>query len=306
MSASLQVENLNVHAHNVRRPIIEDLSFSIDPGRTLAFVGESGSGKTMTASAIMGLLPGGVHKHSGNIFILGEDISKWNAEEYRLARNQKISIVMQNPASAFDPVLTIRSHFWETLSSHGWKDNAEAMSAALAALERTGFEDPSGILELYPFQMSGGMLQRVMLAIALIASPPVIIADEATTDLDVVAQKRILTILKEHCRASNAALLLITHDFSVARFLADDVVLLKDGKVVEKNTAEVFFKTPRSEYAKKLLECHNSLFTPTYNKIISAINSKQGDSKQGDGYADNGRRGDGGAGDGGRGVKQEA
>jgi len=281
MSISLQVTNLNVHAHNSGRDLIKGLSFSIEAGKTLALTGESGSGKTMTASAIMGMLPGGVHKHGGNIFILGKDVSTWTAEEYRCARNTKLSIVMQNPASAFDPVLTIHTHFWETLYSHEEINRAQAKEEALAALKSAGFEDPSGILELYPFQMSGGMLQRVMLAIALIASPPVIIADEATTDLDVVSQKHILTLLKEHCKASGAALLLITHDFSVAHFLADDVLLLKEGATVEQAPAEDFFNSPKSDYAKKLLACHKALFSKTYNKIISAVNGMETTVKEG-------------------------
>lgn len=218
----------------------------------------------------MGLLPAGVHKTSGDMIILGEDTSAWSAEQYRMIRNERVSVVMQNPMSAFDPVLTIFSHFAETLVSHGYnRQNVPGMAAK--ALIDVGFSSPDAILDLYPFQMSGGMLQRVMLAIALLSHLPVIIADEATTDLDLVSQKKILALLKEYREKNECAILLITHDFGVAASLAQKMLLMKDGKIIEQGAAKSFFNNPKSDYARSLLSSHRALYTDRFNKIMELI-----------------------------------
>jgi nickel transport system ATP-binding protein len=264
-TAALEISGLSVHANRDERVLVDNLSLSLERGERLAIAGESGCGKTMSASAVMGLLPAGVHRTSGIVRILGEDTAGWSAEQYRMARNERVSIVMQNPFSAFDPVNTIFSHFEETLVSHGER---ETQNRALAALAEVGFPEPQAILGLYPFQMSGGMLQRVMLAIALTSRPPVIIADEATTDLDLVSQKKILGLLKNYCDESGCALLLITHDFSVAASLAQRIILMKDGKVVEQGDTESFFENPQTEYAQTLLASHRALYSERFNRLI--------------------------------------
>jgi nickel transport system ATP-binding protein len=265
--AALEIKHLCIQANLDGRPLVDDVSLILGRGETLALVGESGCGKTMTASAIMGLLPAGAHKTSGDIMILGEDTAAWNAEQYRAIRNERVSVVMQNPASAFDPVLTIFSHFAETLVSHGYnRRNVRGM--AEKALEDTGFPDPAAILDLYPFQMSGGMLQRVMLAIALLSHPPVIIADEATSDLDLVSQKKILALLKEYREKNECALLLITHDFGVAASLAQRMILMKNGKIIEQGEVKSFFSNPKSDYARSLLSYHRALYADRLNELI--------------------------------------
>jgi nickel transport system ATP-binding protein len=268
---ALEISGLTIRAG--AKTLVDGVSFSVEYGKTAALLGESGCGKTMTASAIMGLLPPGARKISGNIRICGTDTARLTAEAYRSLRNTTASAVMQNPMSAFDPVLTIFYHFWETLASHGGGDKKSAREAATQSLLRVGFQDPASILGLYPFQMSGGMLQRAMLAIALAASPPLIIADEATTDLDVVSQAKILALLKSYCRENNTALLLITHDLSVAKSLAEEIILMKKGAVVERGETAVFFEEPQSEYAKRLLSCHESLYTSRFKKIIANMRS---------------------------------
>jgi nickel transport system ATP-binding protein len=266
----VSIAGLRVQANNGGRILVDDLSLTLNRGERLAIVGESGCGKTMTVSAVMGLLPSGVHKTAGRISILGEDTTAWSAEQYRAARNERISIVMQNPMSAFDPVLTIFSHFTETLVSHGY-EGKNSRSTAMEALREMGFSDPAMILDLYPFQMSGGMLQRVMLAIALLSRPPVIIADEATTDLDLISQKKILVILKEYSQNNESALLLITHDFGVAASLAQRIILMKDGSIVESSDVRDFFEKPKSEYARELLSSHRSLYTERFRRIKELI-----------------------------------
>jgi nickel transport system ATP-binding protein len=270
---ALNISGLKISAVGGKM-LVDDVSLSVEYGKTVALVGESGCGKTMTAAAVMGLLPAGVRKISGDIRICGEDTEKLSSEAYRSLRNNKASVVMQNPMSAFDPVLTIFYHFFETLGSHSSKNKKTIRELSKQSLLRVGFQDPAAILDLYPFQMSGGMLQRVMLAIALIASPPFIIADEATTDLDVVSQAKILALLQAYCRENNAALLLITHDFSVARSLADEIILMKNGVIVEHRKTRDFFEQPKSEYAKKLLDCYDGLYTSHFKKVIANIRSK--------------------------------
>ncbi|MDR0759943.1 MAG: ABC transporter ATP-binding protein [Treponema sp.] len=267
---ALEIENLNIHAHTTGKTLVDGVSLALRRGEILALVGESGCGKTMTVSAVMGLLPPGVHKASGNIRILGENTAEWSSEQYRNIRNERVSIVMQNPMSAFDPVLTIFSHFSETMVSHGY-DGKKSRSTAMEALREMGFGEPSVILDLYPFQMSGGMLQRVMLAIALLSHPPVIIADEATTDLDLVSQKRILILLKDYSKKNDCALLLITHDFGVAASLAQKIILMKEGKIVESGEVKDFFDNPKSDYARNLLFSHRALYTERFRRIKEVI-----------------------------------
>ena len=268
---ALEINRLKIVLESTERPIVESLSFEVPAGKTVALVGESGSGKTMTSMAVMGLLPAGIRQVEGSISIDGQNVSELSAEQYRQLRNTKVSIVMQNPMSAFDPVMNIYRHFVETLASHDLTNRKEIRAKATEALSEVGFSDPRTILELYPFQMSGGMLQRVMLAIALISVPPIVIADEATSDLDVLSQARILRILKDHCRKNRLALLLITHDLSVAAGLADEMVLMKDGGLVEKSSVGEFFRNPQTPYAQRLLELHRGLYTPRYLKIMDNL-----------------------------------
>ncbi|GMO52493.1 MAG: ABC transporter ATP-binding protein [Termitinemataceae bacterium] len=268
----LEIKNLSVIANTTEKVLVNDVSFKIEQNEIIALVGESGSGKTMTSAAIMDLLPHGTQKTKGTILISGVDTNSWSAEKKRSARNTLTSIVMQNPMSAFDPVLTIFYHFKETIISHNAGETKKTIrEKSENALVRVGFPNPSVILDLYPFQMSGGMLQRVMLAIALLSSPPLIIADEATTDLDLVSQKKILELLKEHCTRNNSSLLLITHDLGVAASLANKVILMKNGKIAALQQVKEFFTSPQNDYAKQLISCHHALYTDRYNKIMEII-----------------------------------
>lgn len=267
---ALQIHNLHIACPAAGREIIRDLSFTVPGGATVALVGESGSGKTMISMAVMGLLPPGVHRVGGTITIDHRPTENLTPDEYRKIRHTKAAMVMQNPMSAFDPVLNIFSHFKETLASHGFAKR-DIRVQARAALAEVGFDDPPHILELYPFQMSGGMLQRVMIALALICSPPLVIADEVTTDLDVVSQALVLKLLAERCRERHLALLLITHDLSVAAGLADEMVVLKEGRLVEKGRTADIFTAPRSEYTSSLLAIHRNLYSPRYERIMTNL-----------------------------------
>lgn len=268
---ALQINALSVSFSAGNRNIISDLSFSVPGGRTVALVGESGSGKTMTAMAVMGLLPRVMHRSGGTISIDDHPTEHLTLDQYRKLRHTRVAMVMQNPMSAFDPVLNIFHHFRETLASHGIRDAAKIRNMAAMGLADAGFPDPLRILELYPFQMSGGMLQRVMLALALILSPPLVIADEATTDLDVLSQKRALTLLHDHCRKRHLALLIITHDLSVAAAMADEIVVMRSGLLVEKGPTTEIFTSPASDYTAQLLAVHRGLYTPRYLNIMANL-----------------------------------
>ena len=257
----LEIRNLTVDLHGPKpRRLVDGLSLAVPGGKTVALVGESGAGKSMTALAIMGLLPPGIRRSGGEILVDHRSLDAMEADSRRRFRNGTVSVVLQNPMSAFDPVFSIGAHFRETIAAHKPLSRREARALAAAALARTGFSDPEGILDIYPCQMSGGMLQRVMIALALITEPEYLIADEATTDLDTVAQARVLDILRERRAEGHLGQLIITHDLGVAAALADEVAVMRHGKLVEHGAAADVFSAPRSEYARELVETYRRLY----------------------------------------------
>jgi len=270
VNSFLQVRNLTIKGKRDGRILVDNLSLTLDKGHRLAIVGESGSGKTMTSMAIMNLLPKGVSKLSGEIIINGQDTADWSPERWRKMRNTEIAMVLQNPMSAFDPVLSIRRHFLETMRAHGLADDS-LRKTALPALQEAGFPEPELIIDLYPFQMSGGMLQRVMVALALISRPSLIIADEATTDLDVVSQAQVLKLIGERSRERGMGILLITHDLSVAASLAESVLVMKHGRTVESGSLQKVFESPANPYTAGLLKAHHELYTPRFTRFMNCL-----------------------------------
>jgi len=272
MSAFLEVRNLTIKGKRDGRLLVKDLSLTIERGQRLAIVGESGSGKTMSSMAIMNLLPKGVEKLSGDIIIDGEDTGDWSPERWRRMRNVEIAMVLQNPMSAFDPVLSIKRHFQETIQAHRMDGGSGSLKdLALPALREAGFAEPEPILDLYPFQMSGGMLQRVMVALALMGKPSLIIADEATTDLDVVSQAQVLKLVGERSRERGMGILLITHDLSVAATLAESVLVMKRGDTVERGALAEVFARPAHAYTAGLLKAHHELYTPRFTRFMTCL-----------------------------------
>jgi len=215
-------------------------------------VGASGSGKSLTCLSVLDLLPRGLSMQ-GRITVDGVPLTCSTSR--RDVRSRKVGMILQNPMSCFDPVFTIRTHFKETLSAHDMlaSDSAERM---LNALEEVGFSDPRTVPDLYPFQMSGGMLQRVMVALALTLEAPFLIADEPTTDLDTVAQARVLDLLAGLKQRRGLGMLLVTHDLGVIARLADDVAVMHDGKIIERGTVHDIFRNPRHEYTQNLIATH--------------------------------------------------
>jgi len=271
MTSILAIEALTIDylGQPPKRPakrLVDGISLTLEQGRSLALVGESGAGKSLTSLAVMDLLPLGIVRASGRIVIGGRTLDGLSIEAKRQLRGGMVTMIMQNPMSAFDPVFTIRSHFAETLAAHddGKSGRGSVAERARIALAEAGFPEPEAVLEAYPFQMSGGMLQRVMIALALVTGPELLIADEATTDLDAVSQKRVIDLLRREREKRNLSLLLITHDLSVAASLADDIAVMHQGKIVESGPAHTIFTAPQKAYTQKLINAHNRLYRSAF------------------------------------------
>ena len=251
-------------------PLVGPVDLTVERGQVVCLVGPSGCGKSLTCMSLLGMLPDGVTRTAGAIRVHGQTVDGQGAsgpptERLRLLRGRGASYVLQNPASCFDPVFTIGAHFQETLAAHRPAGSSNApradwRTAACAALREVGFDDAQAILRHYPFQMSGGMLQRVMIALALVLDVPLLIADEPTTDLDLPSQARVLDLLDQVRRTRNTAILLVTHDLSVAARMADHMAVMRHGRVVEQGGARALFAAPRHPYTQALLAAHHRLY----------------------------------------------
>lgn len=255
----LRVESLRLAAGegSDERTLVTDVSFSVHEGRVTALIGSSGSGKSLSCLASLGLLPPGVRRTGGRVSLCGRDLDGLGPAEHRQMLGREAALIMQNPMSCFDPLHTIESHFRETLAAHEkGRFQAERCTEVLA---RVGFEQPREILPLFPFEMSGGMLQRVMIALALLLGARLLVADEPTTDLDVVSQARILNILDDLCREQGLGILLVTHDLSILARLAREAYVMHQGAVVEQGDVSAIFASPRHAVTRDLLCAHHDL-----------------------------------------------
>jgi peptide/nickel transport system ATP-binding protein len=233
---------------------INDLSISIERGKTLGFVGETGAGKTSTAKAIMRLLPDPPAQiKSGEIRFEGEDLLKKSAKEMRLIRGNKISMIFQDPMSSFDPVIPVINQVEEVFLLHKTRDKAEAHRMALNMLETVGIKTERA--EDYPHQFSGGMQQRVVIAIALACAPVLLIADEPTTALDVTIQAQVLELMKQLRDRNKTSMLMITHDLGIVADICDYVAVIYAGNVVEYASLEQIFLNHKHPYTKGLFGC---------------------------------------------------
>ncbi|MEH6726000.1 MAG: ABC transporter ATP-binding protein [Hyphomicrobiales bacterium] len=255
MPASLlNVDKLSVALpmNRVMKPVVSGLSFDVKASEILAIVGESGSGKSMTAKALMGLLPKGA-KTSGSAQFQGANMLTRTDQEKQLIRGTGIGMIFQEPMSALNPVLTIGLQMTEALLVHGLADQSEANRKAVEMLDRVGIPSPQSRLGQYPHEFSGGMRQRVMIAMTMLLKPDLIIADEPTTALDVTVQAQILDLLTDLVAETNIGLLLITHDMGVVAETADRVLVMKHGKGVEEAPVRELFANPQASYTKALL-----------------------------------------------------
>jgi peptide/nickel transport system ATP-binding protein len=232
--------------------VASDVSFALGRGESLALIGESGSGKTTVARTILRLLPAEARILGGRVEFDGADITKLSEREFRPLRGRRLGFVPQDPGHALNPVRTIGSQAKEAAALLDEPDAAVRRDRVLAALSEAGLPDPERVYRSYPHQLSGGMLQRVLIGLALLPRPSLIIADEPTSGLDVTIQKVVLDLFGELKRAHNISLLFITHDLAVAAERADHLVVLKDGLTQETGPAKQVFTAPKSDYAREL------------------------------------------------------
>ena len=233
---------------------VNGLSFNLNPGTTLGIVGESGSGKSVTAYSIMRILESNGHVTQGKILFNGEDISKYSEKQMADFRGNKISIIFQDPMTSLNPVYTVGNQIVEAITLHQQVGREEAKAEAIEMLKQVGINDAERRFKQYPHELSGGMRQRVMIAMALVSKPSILIADEPTTALDVTIQAQILELMQELQKKYHMAIIIVTHDLGVIAQMADEIVVMYGGRICERGTAEDIFYNPCHEYTKGLLK----------------------------------------------------
>lgn len=251
----LQVKNLNTSFFTDSGEVkaVNGVSFNIEPGKTLGIVGESGSGKSVTAYSIMGILADTGKITNGEIIYKGKDITKFSEKEMRSFRGKSCSIIFQDPMTSLNPVFTVGNQIEEAILLHTGKTRAEAKERAIEILKLVGVNQPDKRVKQYPFELSGGMRQRVMIAMALACESDILIADEPTTALDVTIQAQILELMQELQKKLGMAIIMVTHDLGVIADMCDDIIVMYGGRVCERGTAEDIFYNPCHEYTRGLL-----------------------------------------------------
>lgn len=257
MSAILSIERMSVTVESQGRTgrAVRDLSYELQKGETLSIVGESGSGKSLHALALMGLLPGkSIRMSSGRVVFAGQDISGLPERRLSQLRGSRIAMIFQDPLTSLNPVLTIGFQIREMLSRHLKLSRTAAALRACELLDLVGIHEPTRIVNAYPFELSGGMQQRVMIAMAISCNPEILIADEPTTALDVTIQGQIIDLLKGLRQRLGMAMIWITHDIGVVAAIADTVQVMYAGQVVERGAADDIFHDVRNAYTWSLLQ----------------------------------------------------
>ncbi|GHF75314.1 peptide/nickel transport system ATP-binding protein [Amycolatopsis bartoniae] len=269
--ALLEVRDLSVtfERKGIRKfTAVDGISFDVEPGRTVGLVGESGSGKSVTALAIMGLLNERGTRVSGSVLFEDTDLLTLSRRQLRDRRGRDLGMVFQDPLSSLNPVIPIGLQITEVLERHRGMSRKQASGEAKELLGRVGIPDPSRRLTEYPHQLSGGMRQRALIAIALACKPRLLIADEPTTALDVTIQAQILALLSELVRDTGTALIMITHDLGVVAGLCDEVNVMYGGRIVEKAERHALFAASRHPYTHGLLESIPRLDAPRGEKLV--------------------------------------
>jgi oligopeptide/dipeptide ABC transporter ATP-binding protein len=265
----LSVENLHVHVSTPRGVVraVNDASFDIQAGKVFGLVGESGSGKTMICLSVLNLLPNVAQVVQGSIRLRQKEIISLPANESRKLRGNEIAAIMQNPMTSFNPVVTTGQHFVETIRTHLRVNKEQAREMAVKYLKKMELPRPEKLMKQYPFELSGGMLQRVMIAIAMSLNPSILIADEPTTALDSTNQLQILKQLDGLRKEYNTGILLVSHDLGVIAQLADEVAVMYGGYIVEKAPVFKLFNRPMHPYTRTLLESRPGLMKRKTNSL---------------------------------------
>lgn len=282
----LKVEGLNVEylLTDYKVDAVKNVSFYMRKGECIALVGESGSGKSTVAMAIMGLLPPYAKISAKEIFFDGKDISKADEKLMSEIRGKDVTVIFQDPISYLNPIISVGEQIFESLKAHTPKiSDKEAQACAIELLKKVKIADPERVLKMYPFQLSGGMAQRVFIAMAISANPKLLIADEPTTALDLTIQSQILKLLNNLRKEYNLSIILITHDLSLTSYLADRIYVMYNGQIVEEDTAEGIFSNPVHPYTKMLITSSQAIYKGEVkrlrDKLVSSIekveNSKE-------------------------------
>ena len=254
----LEVNNLRTYFHTRNGIVraVDGISFSVDKGKTIGIVGESGSGKSVSCYSLLGLLPMPPGKiESGEaIFDKNTDLLSCGEKVLRTVRGKRIGMIFQDPMTSLNPYMRIADQIIEPLRLHMGMDKRTALEKAIHALDEVGIPEPDNRITMYPHEFSGGMRQRVMIAMALITNPEILIADEPTTALDVTIQKQILDLIKKRQKELGTAVIFITHDLAVISEICEDVNIMYAGRIVEKAGANELFANPRHAYTRSLLK----------------------------------------------------
>ena len=266
----LEVEDLRVRLRTPRGPasVVNGLSYTVGPGETVAVVGESGSGKSVSVLALMGLLPARVATVTGRAVLNGEDLLSMPPERLRQVRGPGMGMVFQDPMTSLNPVLTVGRQIAEGLRAHAEMSKDAALGRAADLLGEVGLPDPRGALDRYPHELSGGMRQRVMIAIALSNSPSLLIADEATTALDVTVQAQIIDLVEKLQADRGTGVVWITHDLGVVAGIADRVLVMYGGRCVEDGTVDDVLEHPAHPYTRGLLGALPDLAEPAVDGVV--------------------------------------
>ena len=251
----LSVQNLHTSffTDNGEVQAVNGVSFDLNPGEILGIVGESGSGKSVTAYSIMQILADTGRITEGKVLFKGEDLTKWNDKQMQGFRGKSCSIIFQDPMTSLNPVFTIGNQMREAVVLHTDRRGADADARVKELLELVGINEPEKRMKQYPFEHSGGMRQRVMIAMALACEPDILIADEPTTALDVTIQAQILELIQSLQKKMGMAVILVTHDLGVIADMCDNIIVMYGGRICERGTAREIFYNPKHEYTKGLM-----------------------------------------------------
>jgi oligopeptide/dipeptide ABC transporter ATP-binding protein len=248
-------------------PLVDGVSWSLQPGQTLAVVGESGSGKSLSAMALMGLLPAAVHWHSGQALLQGQPLRELSPAQWRQLQGRRIGMVFQEPMTSLNPVMRVGEQVVEVLRCHLAMTPRQARERAVELLEGVQIPEPGRRFAHYPHQLSGGQRQRVMIAMALACDPVLLLADEPTTALDVTVQAEILQLMAEQQKRRGLGVVLITHDLGVVAQVADHVVVMYGGQVMEQGPAAQLLSAPGHPYTQGLLRARPSAHRPRSERL---------------------------------------
>ena len=280
----LEVDNLHTSffTDNGEVRAVNGISFNLAPGKTLGIVGESGSGKSVTAYSILQILADAGRITEGEVRFNGEDITKWDEKQMSKFRGEKISIIFQDPMTSLNPTFTVGYQLEEAVLLHTDKTKEEAKARAIEMLTLVGVNEPESRVKQYPHELSGGMRQRVMIAMALCCEPDILIADEPTTALDVTIQAQILELMQDLQKKLGMAIIMVTHDLGVIASMCDEIIVMYGGRVCERGTADAIFYSPAHEYTKGLLrsiprlETMNERLVPIGGTPINLLNMPEG------------------------------